>query len=86
MTGRKPRRVTGLTALPGGSTVNESTSARGYTLAELDESHDHVLSCSLCAGVIKPGDPMTYRADSAGGFGFFHPVCGLAPEALAGAS
>jgi hypothetical protein len=83
MTERRPRRITGLTALPAST---GGTLARAYPLTELDESHDDVLSCSLCAGVVEPGEPMTYRADSAGGFQFFHPDCALAPEALAGAS
>ena len=83
---RPGRSPAALTALPGGSTGNGGKPPRAYPLDELDESHDNTLSCALCVGVIEPGEPMTYRADRAGGFMFFHPVCSLAPEALVGAS
>jgi hypothetical protein len=80
---RLPRRTTALgalTALPGGSTGTGHAPARAYDLAELDESREHVLSCSLCAGVIEPGAPLTYYADTRGGFSFYHPDCALALE------
>jgi hypothetical protein len=76
----RPDRKTGpgvLTVLPGG----KDATARPYTLADLDESRDDALGCALCAGVIEPGAPMTYRIAGEGGFLFFHPDCGLVPTA-----
>lgn len=72
-----------LTALPGGSTDAGHVPGRAYSLAELDESRDAALYCSLCCGVIEPGSPMTHNADARGGFCFYHPGCADAPEALA---
>lgn len=80
---RRPRRTTArgkLTALPGGTASTGRSPARAYTLAELDESRERVLSCSLCCGVIEPGAPLTYYADTRGGFSFYHPDCAPALE------
>jgi hypothetical protein len=83
---RRPGRATALgplTAVPSSSTGDERAPGRAYDLAELDESRGAELCCALCAGVIESGGPMTYYADSGGGFAFYHVSCALVPEALA---